>query len=473
MRCASARTTPAIARAASGRRSGSVATSPLRQADGGADVEVGGQDDVEPARHRIAKARHHHRQRDRQGQARDDAGDGDRRARALMARALDGEEGEGAARLGHAGKREADAAGHAGDAADQQQRDRAVGGERNLEHRRQGREHRAEREQGDADEARRARRRRHAEALERLRRRDALRRSRRQPAADERGDDAEQAVADGARGIEAQRRRDAGEVAAAEVAAEEPQGDRCERGTEGEAEHAADGAEQRRLGEDEAEPLPRRQAEDGEQRERLDALRDREGEDREDQERAGEHRHQREHGEVDAVGARDVRDPVARFARRGGAHAGRQLQRGQRRGAVGARREANVDPAQLADVAERDLRAGDVDDERAAGRRAPTVPAMRSVRRPAAVCSTSVVAAPPRRRSAAALRKTASGSSTDRRCSPDRGRGSSAGATCATTSASRPRRRIGTRAPAASKAKVSASTTGLATATPGAAATVP
>ena len=33
-----------------------------------------------------------------------------------------------------------------------------------------------------------------------------------------------------------------------------------------------DGAEQRRLGEDEAEPLPRRQAEDGEQRERLHAL---------------------------------------------------------------------------------------------------------------------------------------------------------------------------------------------------------
>ena len=104
---------------------------------------------------------------------------------------------------------------------------------------------------------------------------------------------------------------------------------------------------------------------------------------------------------------------------------------------------------------------------------AATVPAIRSDLRPPLVCSVSVVASAPRRRSAAALRKTASGSSAAKRSELDRGRGSSAGARPATTSASMPTSRIGTRAPLASKAKVSASTTGLASATPGVAATVP
>ncbi len=63
------------------------------------------------------------------------------------------------------------------------------------------------------------------------------------------------AVAGRGAGIEAKRRRDAGKVAAAEVAAEEAQRDRGERAAEGEAEDAAGRAEQRRLGEDEAEPL--------------------------------------------------------------------------------------------------------------------------------------------------------------------------------------------------------------------------
>ena len=166
-RCASARTTPASA-AASGRRRRQRRDVAAARADAGADVEVGGQDDVEPARHRIAKARHHHRQRDRQGEAGDDAGDGDRRAGALVARALDGEQGErrGAARRTPASS-EADAARNAGDAADQQQRDRAVGGERNLEHRRhRSRAARRARSGRGRAQPERARRRRHAEAFQ-------------------------------------------------------------------------------------------------------------------------------------------------------------------------------------------------------------------------------------------------------------------------------------------------------------------
>src|SRR4029079_10688166 len=135
---------------------------------------------------------------------------------------------------------------------------------------------------------RRARRRRHAEALERLRGNDALGRARRHPAADERGDAAARAVCERANGVDPERRRDAGKVAAAEVTAEETQRDPGERGAERDAEHAADGAEDRRLGEDERAPLSRRKPEHREQRERLRALRDREREDREDEERASE-----------------------------------------------------------------------------------------------------------------------------------------------------------------------------------------
>ena len=196
--------------------------------------------------------------------------------------------------------------------------------------------------------------------FKRLRRRDRLGRARRQPAADQRRGDAEGAVHQRAAEIESQRRREAAEVAAAEVAAEQAQGHRGERGAEGQAENAAGQAEQRRLAEDEREPAARRQAEHAEQGELLLPLGDREREDREHQERAGEHRHQREHGEVDAIGAGDVGEPLHRLARRGGAHAGRQDELADHPFAIGAGRQPQVDPRQLAEQAERDLGAGDV-----------------------------------------------------------------------------------------------------------------
>jgi len=107
------------------------------------------------------------------------------------------------------------------------------------------------------------------------------------------------------------------------------------------------------------------------------------------------------------------------------------------------------------------------------GPAAATLPATRSSIRPCGVCSASVVASLPKRRSAAALRKTTPGSIAAKRSLPARGRGSIAGARRATTNASMPTTRIGTRRPAASNANVSASTTGLATATPGVFATPP
>ena len=278
-----------------------------------------------------------------------------------MAGAFDGQQRQRAARLGDRREQQPDATRHAGDAADEQAGDRDVGRERHAADRRQQRERHAEREHGDADRERMPLRRSDRESLQGLRRRDALGAARRQPAADERGDDAERTVERRAGEVEAQRRSHAGEIAAAEVAAEEAQCRRREPGAEGQAEQRADRAEQRRFGQDEAEPLSRRKAEDGEQGELLLALRDREREDREDQESAGEHRHERQHGEIHAVGARHVRDPLARLVAGRHAHAFGQAQRGERGGAVGARREADFDPVQPADAAERLLRAGDVD----------------------------------------------------------------------------------------------------------------
>src|SRR6185295_14352157 len=147
----------------------------------------------------------------------------DRRARALVASTLDGEQRERVSRLGDECERGTDAAGYARDAADEEQPDREVRGERDLEQRRQQRERSAGDDERDAEPPRRSRRRRHAEPLQRLRRNDALGRARRHPAADERGDDAERTVRERADGVEPELRRDAGKVAAAEVTAEETQ----------------------------------------------------------------------------------------------------------------------------------------------------------------------------------------------------------------------------------------------------------
>jgi len=82
---------------------------------------------------------------------------------------------------------------------------------------------------------------------------------------------------------------------------------------------------------------------------------------REHQKRAREQRHQRQHGEVDAVGAREVGHTLRRFVRCRGAHGGRQRHRAQHRVAVGARLQAEVDAAQLPEPVEVRLRASQVD----------------------------------------------------------------------------------------------------------------
>ena len=175
-----------------------------------------------------------------------------------------------------------------------------------------------------------------AQALQRLRGRDALRLARGQPAAHHRRRHAQQRVDDGRAGIEAQRRCDTGEIAAAEISRQHAQRERREGRAEHDAEHAARDAEQRRLGQHEAEPLAPREAEHAEQRELLLPLRDRQREDGEDEKRAGEQGHQREHREVHAVGMRHARCALRAFVGRGGAHAVGQRELAQHRVARGA-----------------------------------------------------------------------------------------------------------------------------------------
>ncbi len=194
-------------------------------------------------------------------------------------------------------------------------------------------------------------------------------RARRQPAADDRGGDAERAVHQRRDRAELQLGRYAGEVAAAEVAAEQAQRERGERRADGEAGRTADRTEQRGLDQHEAQPLARTEPEHAEQRELRLALRDRQREDREHQERAGEEGDQREHRQVHAVGARHVRDALRGFVGIGGADAGRQRELAQHRRAVRTAHQPDVDAVEAAEPAECGLRAGDVDHrERRPGR---------------------------------------------------------------------------------------------------------
>ena len=256
--------------------------------------------------------------------------------------------------------------------------------------------------------------RRAGQPLQALRGREAPGRARRQPAADQRGGDAERAVHQRRDRAELQLGRHAGEVAAAEVAAEQSQRERGERGADGEAGRAADRAEQRGFDQHEAQPLARAQPEHAEQRELRLALRDRQRQDREHQERAGEEGDQREHRQVHAVGARHVRDALRGFVGIGGAHAGRQRELAQHRRAVRAAHQPDVDAMQAAEPAERGLRAGDVDHRERRTRRgdaAADPPFDRAARR-LHLRSGCVLPFAPRRCWACGLRKIVAGSIT-------------------------------------------------------------
>jgi hypothetical protein len=108
-------------------------------AHGRAHVQIRRQHHVQPVRHRVAKAGHHHREGHRQAQRGDDAADGHRgtarahrRARSTASIGSSRRDTHGASRL----YSQADQPGQGRDAAHQQQPDRHIGGQRNARHRR-------------------------------------------------------------------------------------------------------------------------------------------------------------------------------------------------------------------------------------------------------------------------------------------------------------------------------------------------
>ena len=124
-----------------------------------------------------------------------------------------------------------------------------------------------------------------------------------------------------------QGRRNAVEVPAAEITAQHTQCEGGEGSAERDAGDAADHAQHQRFDQHQLQAAARRQPQHAEQRELLRAFGHAESEHREDQKRACEKRDQRQHREVDAVGARQVAHTFGRIARLGDADASRPVRR--------------------------------------------------------------------------------------------------------------------------------------------------
>ena len=248
------------------------------------------------------------------------------------------------------------------DRADQHGHDRQVAPDGNAVDRRQRDEHGTEREQGQPgpEPAERLEGVLFGAGLHRQRRRGARGVARRHPAAGDRGAEAEQEEErDGFRGV-LDFRPGAGEEAAAQVAAEHVQRQARDRGPEQQAERAADHAEDRRLDHEQRLQLAGRDARHPQERQ-LRAARDRRLRlQREHEEAAGEQRHQRQHVQVDAIGARQVRHPRGLGIGACDRHAGRQLQRPRQAVDGRSRGELHVDARQLAEPVEPPLRVTEV-----------------------------------------------------------------------------------------------------------------
>ena len=325
-----------------------------------AGVQVGGQHTVQPAADAVAEARHHHRQRHRQRQAGHHACHRRGGGAALEAGAAQRQQGQRAARRGPGPEQPVD-----------QRRDQRHASEQQGGHGRVGRQGQAgngrckgrcgpQQQERHARPERRRVAQRLAQALQCLGRSQCLRLARRPPAADECRSHAEQCEDQRVQHAHAQRRHDAGEVAATQVACQQAQRRGGHAGAHEQAQRAAGQAQQRALGQHPSAALAGTQAQHAQQGEGRGALRHRQRHHAEHQEGTHEQRHQGQHREVHAVGAGQVGDTLFRLPRRRRCDAGRQRQAFQQRGHVGARHQAQVDAGEPAQGVKALLRAGQV-----------------------------------------------------------------------------------------------------------------
>ncbi len=197
---------------------------------------------------------------------------------------------------------------HQADAADQQQGDREVAEQGQLEHRRREGEQAGQRQadQRGPDARQVAQRRLVVAGLQGHGRLRARRFQRRRQAAEQGHAQAEREEDAGRDRREHDLRLDAGEVAGAEVAAEEAQRQRRQRVAGGHAQQGAEHAQAGPFDQHLAQQLAAFHAQHAQQRELAAPAHHRQGLGREHEEGAGEQGDQGQHGEVHAVGAAEV-----------------------------------------------------------------------------------------------------------------------------------------------------------------------
>ena len=184
------------------------------------------------------------------------------------------------------------------------------------------------------------------------------------PAASQGSGQAQQAVQPCGASAPLQLRRHASEVAAAQIPAQQAQRQHGQGGAKRQTGTAAHQAQCQRFPQHQRHARFGAQAQHRQQGKLLRPLGHAEGQHREHQKCAGEQRHQRQHREVDAVGARELAQPLGGVARLAQAQAGRPARRGlqfaHQGPAVGARAQSQVNAAELAGTAKQILRSADV-----------------------------------------------------------------------------------------------------------------
>ena len=333
-----------------------------------AHIEIRGQHALQPLVQRLAEGGDHDRHRYHEAHARDDRGEAHSRLSRSAAKLREPD----ARRYRPEERRDAEAehrdARHQHHRADQKERDGAIAEQRQPAHRPRLGEGRA-REKHRNSRPHRLQPPQRALFIARLQGGRGHRTGRFQrgrEAAEHRCEDPERQEQRERRPVEHRRRREAAEISAPELcteALEHEGGARMAERDSGERPHGADDGG---FGEEHRNQLPPRHAQDAKQRELRAPAHHGESLRRKNEQPAGEERHQRQHVEVDAVGARQraasldvgVR-PLDESARR---HLGAQALGQALR--VGPRAQPQVDAVQKARALEDHLCRTDVDDRK-------------------------------------------------------------------------------------------------------------
>ena len=244
------------------------------QIGGAAHIQIGGQHLVQPQADRIPEACHHHRQGHGQTQRSHHAADRHGCRFTLVPGPRHRQQRQGLARhqWGDAVQQQADQPGQGGDAAHQQQGHRQIGRHRNPPNGWRPGQRGTDKDQKQTEPVAVRVGQRATQPLQGLRRWQGLRRLGRPPAARQRGGHTHGAVDQCGPDTELQPRRAAGKKAAAQVAAQQCQGQRRQGGAQGNAGGAAQQAQRQRFPQHQAQAFAAAQTQHAQQRKLLRTL---------------------------------------------------------------------------------------------------------------------------------------------------------------------------------------------------------